>query len=88
MGFLLDVERGYWKTNADVDDGDRSDPESQNIRRVVPYVQDVRNALTFELEESRSTQFMATLQAALKQAIQKVFQFCLLYTSPSPRDRG
>ena len=74
MGFLLDVERGYWKTNADVDDGDRSDPESQNIRRVVPYVQDVRNALTFELEESRSTQFMATLQAALKQAIQKVFQ--------------
>lgn len=74
MGFLLDVERGYWKTNSDVEDGDRSDPESKNIRRVVPYVQDVRNALTFELESSRSNQFMATLQAAMKQAIQKVFQ--------------
>ena len=44
------------------------------IKRVVPYVQDSRNALTFELEGNQSVQVMATLQAALKQGIQHVYQ--------------
>ncbi|MFV1968860.1 MAG: helicase-related protein, partial [Pirellulaceae bacterium] len=74
-GFLLDVERGYWATNRDVEEGDREDPLSQaRIKRVVPYVQDSRNALTFELEGARDVQVMATLQAALKQGIQQVYQ--------------
>ena len=74
-GFLLDVERGYWATNRDVEDGDREDPLTQaRIKRVVPYVQDSRNALTFELEGSQSVQVMATLQAALKQGIQQIYQ--------------
>ena len=74
-GFLLDVERGYWATNRDVEDGDREDPLNQaRIKRVVPYVQDSRNALTFELEGTQDVQVMATLQAALKQGIQKIYQ--------------
>jgi len=74
-GFLLDVERGYWATNRDVEDGDREDPLNQaRIKRVVPYVQDSRNALTFELEGVQDVQLMATLQAALKQGIQQIYQ--------------
>ena len=74
IGFWLDIERGYWATNKDAEENDRDDPLSKNIKRVVPFVEDVRNALTFEFESSRSTDFMATLQSAFKQAIQKVFQ--------------
>lgn len=74
-GFLLDVERGYWATNRDVDDGDREDPlNTARVKRVVPFVQDSRNALTFELEAGQDLQVMATLQAALKQGIQQIYQ--------------
>ena len=74
-GFLLDVERGYWATNSDVDDGDNEDPMTQSqVKRVVPFVQDSRNALTFELESAQDVTFMATLQAALKQGIQQIYQ--------------
>jgi hypothetical protein len=56
-GFLLDVERGYWATNADADDGDREDPMNRaRIKRVVPFVQDSRNALTFELVASQDVE--------------------------------
>lgn len=74
-GFLLDVERGYWATNRDAEDGDDEDPMNQSrVRRVVPYVQDSRNALAFELEGAQDVQVMATLQSALKQGIQQVYQ--------------
>jgi very-short-patch-repair endonuclease len=74
-GFLLDVERGYWATNADADDGDREDPLNKSrVKRVVPFVQDSRNALTFELASPRDVPFMASLQSALKQGIQQVYQ--------------
>lgn len=74
-GFLLDVERGYWATNADADDGDQEDPLNRNrVKRVVPFVQDSRNALTFELDAPQDVPLMATLQSALKQGIQQVYQ--------------
>lgn len=74
-GFLLDVERGYWATNSDVDDGDREDPLNRvRTKRVVPFVQDSRNALAFELEAPQDLPVMATLQAALKQGIQQIYQ--------------
>lgn len=74
-GFLLDVERGYWATNRDADDGDDEDPLNQaRVKRVVPYVQDSRNALAFELEGAQDVQVMATLQSALKQGIQQIYQ--------------
>lgn len=74
-GFLLDVERGYWAANADVDDGDQEDPLNRaRVKRVVPFVQDSRNALTFELEAPQDLNVMASLQAALKQGIQQIYQ--------------
>ncbi len=74
-GFLLDVEHGYWATNAAAEDGDREDPMSQTrVKRVVPFVQDSRNALAFELETAQDVKVMATLQAALKQGIQQIYQ--------------
>ncbi|QDU56729.1 DEAD/DEAH box helicase [Aeoliella mucimassa] len=91
-GFLLDVERGYWASNRDVEDNDTEDPMNQaRVKRVVPYVQDNRNALTFELETRQNVEFMATLQAAIKQGIQQVYQLepneLAVDPLPSPDDR-
>ena len=74
LGFVLDTERGYWQSNeqATVDDAD--DPMSPSTRRVVPFVEDSRNCLLLELSEPVSREAMASLQAALKRAIQAVFQ--------------
>jgi superfamily II DNA/RNA helicase len=73
-GFLLDVERGYWATNREADEADQEDPLSSRIKRVVPYVEDRRNALTVEFEVQNDLAVMASLQAALKQGIQQVYQ--------------
>ena len=72
-GFLLDVERGYWTRNAQ-DDDDAGDGTGGNIRRVVPFVSDTKNALVMRFEPTRSQKEMASLQAALKEAIQEQFQ--------------
>ena len=47
---------------------------SGRIRRVVPYVEDTKNCLVFKPENTLSTSAMATLQAALKSAIQLEYQ--------------
>jgi very-short-patch-repair endonuclease len=79
-GFALDLERGYWaKRQDDSDDEAEQDPMSGKIRTVIPYVDDTRNALVIDpmgLPESvsRRTQVMASLEAALKTAIQVTFQ--------------
>ncbi len=73
-GFQLDVERGYWATNKEAEESDREDPMSKKIRKVVPYVEDRRNALTIEFVTQHDIGAMASLQSALKQGIQKVFQ--------------
>jgi ATP-dependent helicase YprA (DUF1998 family) len=79
-GFTLDVERGYWAKNQDgTDDDADGDPMSARLKRVIPYVDDTRNAIVIhpaglpELAGDRST-IMASLQAALKTAIQVTFQ--------------
>lgn len=72
-GFVLDIERGYWARN-DQNEDDPDDPLSERTRRVIPYVEDSRNCLLFEplvyLEDAQ----MASLQAALKRAIETTFQ--------------
>ena len=73
-GFVLDLERGYWSSNR----ADRSDKDDASVeartQRVVPYVKDTKNALVVRIEPTRSNVEMASLQAALKQAIQQHFQ--------------
>ncbi|MEI6775913.1 MAG: DEAD/DEAH box helicase [Chloroflexales bacterium] len=72
-GFVLDLERGYWATN-DQAVGDDGDPLSARTQRVIPYVEDYRNCLLIEPEASLAEGVLASLQAALKSAIQVVYQ--------------
>ena len=75
LGFVLDVERGYWglKNDQAVNDDD-TDPMSSRTRRVIPYVDDRRNSLIFEAGTALTSVQMASLQSALKNAIQVVYQ--------------
>jgi ATP-dependent helicase YprA (DUF1998 family)/very-short-patch-repair endonuclease len=72
-GFVLDVERGYW-ARSDQENEDQADPLSPKTERVIPYVEDRRNCLLFEPSQKISVSAMASLQAALKRAIQIQFQ--------------
>lgn len=74
-GFDLDVERGVWaKQEQKLDDAEM--PLSQRRRRVIPYVEDHRNVLvvTPSPEFVKGPGPMASLEAALKTAIQVVFE--------------
>jgi len=71
-GFVLDVERGIWERKDRT--SDPGDPMSRRQERVIPYVEDRRNALLLELEDRVDPATMASLQAALKRAIQVAFQ--------------
>ena len=72
-GFLLDVERGYWARNEDEANQD-ADPMSPRTERVIPYVEDRRNCLIFEPAGKMNKEEMATLQSALKHAIQAAYE--------------
>jgi ATP-dependent helicase YprA (DUF1998 family)/very-short-patch-repair endonuclease len=74
LGFVLDVERGYWKPEADAQTDDQEDPLSPRTSRVIPYVEDTRNCLLIEPAEQLAEGQMASLQAALKNAIQVRYQ--------------
>jgi very-short-patch-repair endonuclease len=77
IGFALDVERGFWAKDADLEDDtveESDDPLSKSVRRVVPYVEDRRNLLVWKPQEPLDTVQMASLQAALKVAIQVEYQ--------------
>jgi len=73
-GFVLDVERGYWESNTAAESNDPTDPMSKRLDRVVPFVEDHRNALVLRFEEQFTLPTMASLQSALKQAIQQLYQ--------------
>ncbi|MGH2521433.1 MAG: helicase-related protein, partial [Anaerolineales bacterium] len=73
-GFLLDMERGYWVANDQAAQDAADDPVSARTMSVIPFVQDRRNCLMLEPSESLTTTQMASLQAALKSAIQVRFQ--------------
>ncbi|HET9091737.1 MAG TPA: Zn-binding domain-containing protein, partial [Acidimicrobiales bacterium] len=71
QGFLLDLERGRWAPRPDDKDLADDDPLTGRLKPVVPFVEDRRNVLVFDPAGSELTPaFMASLQAALKIAIQ------------------
>jgi very-short-patch-repair endonuclease len=72
-GFVLDVERGFWAKSEVVQD-DPDDPMSPKTERVVPYVEDTRNCIVLEPGHSLDLPRMASLESALKAAIQAQFQ--------------
>lgn len=73
-GFILDTERGYWGNNEQAVEDDPEDPLSAAKQRVVPYVQDRRNCLLIEPRLPLTIKQMASLQPALKSAIQVLYQ--------------
>jgi len=77
IGFELDVERARWipSEQAQTLRAETPDEPARRVMRVVPFVEDRRNALMFRWVGSEATaEQMAGLQAALKSAIQAVFQ--------------
>jgi hypothetical protein len=90
-GFLLDLERGYWATNA-VDPDDAADANAGGQARVVPFVTDTKNALVMRFEPVPPLPMMASLQAVLKQAILQHFQLegreLASEAVPSPKTRN
>jgi len=72
-GFVLDTEGGYWAKNDAIED-DEDDPSGKITRRVIPYVEDRKNCLILQPGDHLSKEEMASLTAALKMAIQLVFQ--------------
>jgi ATP-dependent helicase YprA (DUF1998 family)/very-short-patch-repair endonuclease len=77
-GFLLDTERGYWAKKSDQED-EPDDPLSPRVQRVIPFVEDTKNCLLFEPADDGNASIadegqMASLQAALKSAIQIAYQ--------------
>ncbi len=83
-GFMLDVERGYWGKRQDSEDPE--DPMSPRTERVIPYVTDTRNALLIQPRDPLDAETMASLEAALKAAMEVVFQLesSELATEPLP----
>jgi very-short-patch-repair endonuclease len=73
LGFVLDIERGYWAKENDQQD-DPDDPMSARVKRVIPYVEDTKNSLLFEPFASLTSTEMASLESALKAAIQVRYQ--------------
>lgn len=76
LGYELDLERGLWANSkeANEDDEDRDDPKAPRTQRVIPYVEDHRNCLLIEPSALLDPQTMASLEAALKAAVQVEFQ--------------
>lgn len=76
LGYQLDIDRGKWlsEDGANALMQEDADTNAQRVQRVVPYVEDRRNALLFEWPTQLLPEQHASLQAALKTAIQSVFQ--------------
>jgi superfamily II DNA/RNA helicase/very-short-patch-repair endonuclease len=81
-GFLLNPERGFWQSNKSAEEDAEEEDLGQRPVRVVPFVEDHKNCLIFKLnddtlsalkEEDRLAT-VASLQAALKVAIQARYQ--------------
>lgn len=86
MGFWIDPERGTWQRREDESE-EAEEQQDRPRQRVVPFVEDRRNALLFEPSTPRGDAFMASLAAALKRAIQVEFQLeeSELAVEPLPR---
>ena len=74
LGFVLDMERGYWERNESESTDDEDDPLSPRTARVIPFVKDESNVLLIELDEHMEQETILSLRTALKQGIEAVYQ--------------
>src|SRR5690606_20239452 len=63
-----------WARNEQAIEEDPEDPMSAKKERVIPFVEDRRNCLLIEPEAALPLEVMASLQPALKSAIQVLYQ--------------
>ncbi len=73
-GFVLDLERGRWAQSETEKAKDASDPLSNQTARVIPYVEDQRNCLLIEPITTLEPEAFASVQAAIKRAIEATYQ--------------
>ncbi len=74
-GFWLDVEKRSWARQAiDPDDDETNGVNPARVQRVIPFVQDRRNTLLISFGMELDLNTFATLEAALKRAIQIEYQ--------------
>ncbi|MGH9388041.1 MAG: Zn-binding domain-containing protein, partial [Vicinamibacteria bacterium] len=73
-GFVLDLDRGIWGREDQLSEDEDEDPMGPRTRRVIPYVEDRRNCLVFQPANLEGPGPFASLQAALKNAIQVCYQ--------------
>jgi ATP-dependent helicase YprA (DUF1998 family) len=92
-GFFLDTERGYWgdvETDLEARERENDDqPAQAALTRVVPFVEDRRNALLLHLPEVVDPPTLASVQYALKRGIQACFQLedAELAAEPLPSEK-
>jgi very-short-patch-repair endonuclease len=75
-GFMMDLEWGRWeRSQEDEEEEGGVDPtQMRKPKRVIPFVEDRRNSLILQPEMLLTPEQMASLQSALKVAIQREFQ--------------
>lgn len=76
LGFTIDPTTGYWKKTEEEDSSaGPQDPTINTPQRIVPYVEDQKNALLVRLaDENVSDKTLPTLQYALLRGIEVQFQ--------------
>jgi hypothetical protein len=91
LGFWINTSTGRWSKGEDEDEDEERDPESPLIQRVVPIVQDNKNAALIRFDGYRPSEITsATLQHALLGGIELTFQLEEGETATEPvpsRDR-
>lgn len=73
FGFNLNPRSGYWQKEDD-GNGDPPSPDSVPPQRIVPFVEDQKNALLLQPVGEWSESTLATVQYALKRGIESSFQ--------------
>lgn len=74
FGFFINPRTGWWvKEESDDNGGDGNDDRSPP-QRIVPFVQDHKNALLLQPQSACEPATLATLQHALKRGIEAVYQ--------------
>lgn len=89
FGFFINPRTGWW-VKEDTDDGS-SEGNNERLppQRIVPFVQDNKNALMLQPQGESTSTTLATLQYALKRGVEAVYQLeeAELLAEPLPNGR-
>lgn len=74
FGFNLNPRSGYWQKEDDGSSSEPPNPDNVPPQRIVPFVEDQKNALLLQPVGEWSDTTLATVQYALKRGIETAFQ--------------